>query len=150
MMRKLLTNLDSTTYNYLKGDLLSAKKIWNQLKPNPQDVKVSVDSLKSFVRNNQADALPKTKKSVEEFKIPQSGCTKPSHKKSQYSVSNLLRESKPTAPQKQIAHKRVKTYKDFSKININSRVEEMIKKKQDYYLKLEEKKRESEESTLKE
>ena len=150
MMRKLLTSLDSTTYSHLKNDLVAAKQIWNQLKRNPQDVKISVDSLKSFVKDNKSNKSIKDKRNLEESKIPQSGCTKPSHKKNQYSISNLMRETKSSAPQKLIAHTRVKTQKDFSKININSRVEEMIKKKQDYYLKLEERKKENEEYTLKE
>ena len=48
-MRKILTKLGSTSYTHLKYDLLTCKKMWRDLKNNPQDNVIHIDKLKAYI-----------------------------------------------------------------------------------------------------
>lgn len=48
-MRKILTKLGTTSYTHLKYDLLTCKKMWRDLKNNPQDNVICLDKLKNYI-----------------------------------------------------------------------------------------------------
>lgn len=136
----LLVRLPGNKYDGLKTDIAMAKRIWNNLKQNPQDNVIHLNRLKTYiVTPSNTSSRTRTKQS-EESKIPQSG-----HKKCQKASKNTSKPCLASGKTKNLSRPQSQRQ---SPLRIHDRINELVKEKQLHYLKATELKKQKEETEL--
>lgn len=167
-MKEMLTKMEIQKYKNLNEDPNFAMSLWDSLKVSENDSFVNYDKLRQLISSpNLIDYHQLKAKSKEELKLPQSGLTKvKSHKQlNQFPLTsrsvrkmNLIHNNRYNAHTSidssfaSIGSKLIgmdSSVKNKSSKQSNSYIDELMKKKQEFYIKVSEKKKEKEENELK-
>lgn len=167
-MKEILSKTEIQKYKNINEDQNFAMSIWNSLKMSENDSFVNYDKLRQLISNPNLINLDLLKvKSKEEVKLPQSGLTKvKSHKQlNKFPLSSRgVKKMNLVHNNRYNAHSSIDTsfasvgskligvdssVKNKSSKQSNSHIDELVKKKQEFYKKVLEKKKEKEENEVK-